>query len=133
MDDRKRKAESQLQLIHRCAAVSGTVTVGLFAIAIALGEVELDFGIAGLALFALVSIVPGISGWICGEQTRTSIGMLLGLFLGMYVGDALLGLPWNGPIADVPDLKFQRMIGPLLGVSVGATLGILAAAWRNDV
>lgn len=103
------------------AIVNDIVTVLTFVWWGIAGQLPMNFALAGAVL--LGTSITFI--WLSPCKVMTAIGWFAGIMLGLLLGDSLLGLPLNGPIPAQPNLHFQRMLGPIIGSSFGASTVIL--------
>lgn len=82
------------------------------------GQLPMNFAISGAVLLGTAIAFV----WLSRCSIRTAVGWFVGLMLGMILGDYCLGIPWNGPVP--PNLEYERMLGPVIGSSFGASMVI---------
>ncbi len=104
--------------------VAGVIVIDLLvaSVFVALGfQGDAPFEFA-LTIAAMIATIPAL---ILPSPSPIMVGAacLIGLLLGLLVGDAILGVPFSGPVPSRPGLMSARLLGPMAGCSV---LGIAA-------
>ena len=79
------------------------------------GQLPMNFAVA----LAVSLAIPIVLIWTSPSPIPVGVGCFLGMMFGLLVGDALLGIPFHGPVPDRPNLMFHRMLGPLFGCALG--------------
>ena len=90
------------------------------------GQIPLNFALAGAASL----MIPIVLVWTSPSPILIGVGCLTGMITGLFIGDAVLGIPINGPVPVGPNLMFHRMLGPLSGSALAGTAALLVSHLR---